>query len=279
MNPALAKCPDCAAPFKAPKICLKCDRAARNPKDTECFVCHTPYRQRRHGVPTRLASHAPVRQDAAPEPRWFRNKESGDWEQWIHNSETGEWVQLQHADDHGQSGTAIGEDVPENWEDLDDGAVDSTGIDVAPLEASEPQWFKNWDNGEWEQWIKNSETGQWERLKHDNDVEPEVAIADPTCADVLPAQVLDDVDQETASTSVPASVDGKARLQSFLLSVGPEFDIAFVTQHSGADNYEDLIEYTLSREDLNPMVDAGMKPLQRNKLFRAIEKEREHPAH
>lgn len=59
----------------------------------------------------------------------------------------------------------------------------------------------------------------------------------------------------------------------FLRKVGSEFDPAFVKLHVGTDDLDELVEFTYDRNDLSPLVDAGLKPLLRNKLYRAIVEE------
>jgi len=60
----------------------------------------------------------------------------------------------------------------------------------------------------------------------------------------------------------------------FLAGLGPEFDPAFdpafVEFHVGTGDLNELLELTWERNDLSPLVDAGLKPLFRNKLYRAI---------
>merc|ERR1719223_2654559 len=60
----------------------------------------------------------------------------------------------------------------------------------------------------------------------------------------------------------------------FLVKVGPEFDPSFVKLHVGTNDVDELLEFIWERADLSPLVDAGLKPLLRNKLYRAILEER-----
>jgi len=66
----------------------------------------------------------------------------------------------------------------------------------------------------------------------------------------------------------------KPAMDDFLANIGPEFDPTFVKFHVGTDDLEELLEFTWERSDLAPLVDAGLKPLFRNKLFRAILEEK-----
>jgi len=63
-------------------------------------------------------------------------------------------------------------------------------------------------------------------------------------------------------------------MEEFLATVGSEFDASFVKLHVGTDDLDELLEFTWERSDLSPLVDAGLKPLLRNKLYRAILEER-----
>jgi len=62
-------------------------------------------------------------------------------------------------------------------------------------------------------------------------------------------------------------------MDDFLRRVGSEFDPAFIKLHVGTDDLDELVEFTYDRGDLSPLVDAGLKPLLRNKLYRAIVEE------
>jgi len=70
-------------------------------------------------------------------------------------------------------------------------------------------------------------------------------------------------------------MDGLTPLGRFLAVVGPEFDAAFISEHIGSENLDDIIELTVDEADLQPLIEHGMKPLHRNKLWSAIAKERE----
>jgi hypothetical protein len=63
-------------------------------------------------------------------------------------------------------------------------------------------------------------------------------------------------------------------MDAFLAKVGSEFDSSFIKLHVGTDDLDELVELTWERSDLSPLVDAGLKPLLRNKLYRAISEER-----
>jgi hypothetical protein len=62
-------------------------------------------------------------------------------------------------------------------------------------------------------------------------------------------------------------------MDDFLRRIGSEFDPAFIKLHVGTDDLDELVEFTHDRGDLSPLVDAGLKPLLRNKLYRAIVEE------
>lgn len=215
---------------------------------------------------------------------WSKNRETGEWEQWVRNAWTGEWEQVEQSDEAAQR-----------------------------VEAPKPVWSKNRETGEWEQWVRNARTGEWEQVEHadelarsevdvdvqetsgsgdasawrqgsweeqsgDDDGEAEALGRETHARDVYADDEESGALEVFATSQVPAS-GGDARLLSFLASVGPEFDAVFVEKHTGASKYEDLITFIETKEDLEPLVEAGMTPLQRNKLFRAILKEREQPAH
>merc|ERR1712107_406728 len=195
---------------------------------------------------------------------------------WVKDAESGQWTQLpqmQHTDEAARQAV-----VPE------------------------PKWYKNRETGEWEQWVEDAESGQWTQLQqvqHTDEAARQAAV--PEHAEHVDRSVEDDAseklaievragdvyedDEESgalevaAVSNVPALVGCDERLQAFLARVGPGFDALFIAEHTGVSNYDDLITYTETREDLNPLVEAGMTPLQRNKLFRAILKEREQPAY
>jgi len=63
-------------------------------------------------------------------------------------------------------------------------------------------------------------------------------------------------------------------IDDFLAKVGPEFDPTFVKFNVGTDDLDELLQFTTEKNDLSPLVDAGLKPLLRNKLFRAILEEK-----
>jgi len=63
-------------------------------------------------------------------------------------------------------------------------------------------------------------------------------------------------------------------MDAFLAKVGSEFDSSFVKLHVGTDDLDELVEFTWERSDLSPLVDVGLKPLLRNKLFKSILEER-----
>jgi hypothetical protein len=63
-------------------------------------------------------------------------------------------------------------------------------------------------------------------------------------------------------------------MDAFLATAGTEFDPSFIKLHVGTDDLGELLEFTWDRGDLSPLVDAGLKPLWRNKLYRAILEER-----
>jgi len=60
----------------------------------------------------------------------------------------------------------------------------------------------------------------------------------------------------------------------FLEEVGIKINSSFLKLHVGTDDLDDLLEFTWERSDLSPLVDAGVKPLLRNKLYRGILEER-----
>lgn len=213
-------------------------------------------------------------QVAVPEPKWFKNRETGEWEQWVENLETGQWEQLQQAD----------ELVPAEV----DGDVQETAGDASECQAS---WEEQADANAAEVDGRVPETaadtsawcqGTWEEQVDDSAAD-DVSEALPREAHARDVYADDDEESgalEVFATSIAsASVCSDARLQSFLASVGPEFDVLFVAQHTGASSYDDLITFIEAKEDLDALVKEGMTPLQRNKLFRAIQKEREQPAH
>jgi len=63
-------------------------------------------------------------------------------------------------------------------------------------------------------------------------------------------------------------------MDDFLAKAGREFDPAFVKIHIGTDDLDELLEFTWDKSDLLPLVEAGLKPLLRNKLYRAILEEK-----
>merc|ERR1711971_1073799 len=66
----------------------------------------------------------------------------------------------------------------------------------------------------------------------------------------------------------------RVAMDDFLATVGSELDPLFVKLHVGTSDLNELLEFTWERDDLSPLVDAGLKPLLRNKLYRAILEER-----
>lgn len=152
-------------------------------------------------------------------------------------------------------------------------------------------WSSNWAwNSETNQWDKtDAEEGQDEDQKRDEERSSETnwweqrlqsdghAGERMDAEEVLMTVQEDDAESICTERHAPSvastSVDGDRTLESFLARVGPDFDAAFVAKHSGAENYDDLIKLTFTRTDLDPLVQAGMKPLRCNKLFKAIQKE------
>jgi len=65
-----------------------------------------------------------------------------------------------------------------------------------------------------------------------------------------------------------------ASLADFLSGVGPEFNVALVAHSFGTDNLEEIITQFTCIDDFERLVVAGMKPLHKNKLFRALDVER-----
>jgi len=70
--------------------------------------------------------------------------------------------------------------------------------------------------------------------------------------------------------TLPANV----AMDVFLEQVGTKINSSFVKLHVGTDDLDELLEFTWERSDLSPLVDAGVKPLLRNKLYRGILEER-----
>jgi len=64
------------------------------------------------------------------------------------------------------------------------------------------------------------------------------------------------------------------KLASFLAEVGAEFDSDFVARTLGTDSLEEIIIRFTDIEDFESLVRAGMKPLHKNKLYRALALER-----
>lgn len=218
------------------------------------------------------------------------NSETGQWERqeqqqsegadsnWEWNSETGRWdwrqqQQQQHAE------------VPAAEEQQSD-------------EGADPNWVWNSETDRWERRQQSDDHAEqrvdWAEMIDDEDVQENMGMVDGTpslaAEDQHPIDGVgsegadeesireDDVASEssrgfpTSGASTAPSVDGARCLASFLAGVGPEFDSDFVKKHSGAADYEDLITLTYTSADLDPLVEAGMKPLHRNKLFRAIKR-------
>ena len=176
-----------------------------------------------------------------PIPQDWWNSETKQMETWIRNSETGRWEREPSVEER---------------------------IDASPEPSDEEPIPQEWWNPETEQlekWIRNP-TGRWERIYDGEGVEvdanADVAGAEAICKDVDASKE----DAESTSTADPS-------LETFLARVGPGFDAAFVSQHTGAEEYDDLITLTFTRQDLDCLVSAGMKPLLVNKLFRAIRNE------
>lgn len=91
--------------------------------------------------------------------------------------------------------------------------------------------------------------------------------------DQMPLTTDEADDVQTAPTMVKENM-GSALAGFFAKApLGQNFD--FVLHCVGADDLDDLLQFTESRDDLDPLVKAGMLPIHRNKLFQAIQKEKE----
>jgi hypothetical protein len=66
-----------------------------------------------------------------------------------------------------------------------------------------------------------------------------------------------------------------APLTAFLASLGPDFDASFIAEHLGSASLDDIVELTVEISELQELVEQGMKPIHRNKLWSAIVKERD----
>merc|ERR1719181_1652429 len=64
-------------------------------------------------------------------------------------------------------------------------------------------------------------------------------------------------------------------LATFLAGLGQDFDAQFIAEHLGSASLDDIIELTVDVSELQEIVEQGMKPIHRNKLWSAIVKERE----
>jgi len=67
-------------------------------------------------------------------------------------------------------------------------------------------------------------------------------------------------------------------LAAFLAELGPQFDCVFVARSLGTHSLEEILERFTELGDFESLVVAGMKPLLRNKLYRAIALERQRRA-
>ena len=65
-----------------------------------------------------------------------------------------------------------------------------------------------------------------------------------------------------------------SRFAEFCNKLGPEFDPDFIKRCVGTNDFDEFLELTWEPSDLSPLVSAGMKPLHRNKLFAAIQREK-----
>lgn len=64
-------------------------------------------------------------------------------------------------------------------------------------------------------------------------------------------------------------------LSTFLAGLGPNFNASFIAEHLGSASLDDIIELTVDISDLQGLVQQGMKPVHKNKLWSAIVKERD----
>lgn len=183
--------------------------------------------------------------EAIPQDWW--NPETKQTEKWIQNSKTGRWER----------------------------------IDVSPIEPSVEQipherW--NSETEQMEKWVRNSESGRWERIDDRGDASCD-AVKEDAVKEVL-ATVheekgesgwIESHQKDDAGSEVSTAVDQS--LVSFLAQIGSQFNASFVSEHTGAQDADELITLTFTRADLDPLVQAGMKPLLVNKLFKAIQQQ------
>jgi len=92
-------------------------------------------------------------------------------------------------------------------------------------------------------------------------------------------QDMQDQSSVTDSREAPAELSGDTETRAmplayFLAGVGPQFDVAFVAKNFGTDSLEEIMTQFIDLDDFQPLVEAGMKPLHKNKLFMALDVER-----
>lgn len=161
--------------------------------------------------------------------------------------------------------------VPDTWEDADLDALDKVLEAKHAGQAFHGAGCKDYDdmavschaNG-----VGIEEEKQLQIAEHNSQDQSLV----PDAQENTDTKVLDE-DPE-AKMIHSRSTPGSRRLQQFLLALGPRFNLDFVVHHLGND-FDAIIECTSDIHALDSLVQAGMKPLLRNKLYTALVKEKE----
>jgi len=80
-----------------------------------------------------------------------------------------------------------------------------------------------------------------------------------------------------APDSEPKTAPQTGQLARFCQAMGPQFPFEFVARHLGTD-FDAIVQSASDVHSLDPLVQAGMKPLHRNKLCKALMQEKEQRA-
>merc|ERR1711862_726706 len=123
---------------------------------------------------------------------------------------------------------------------------------------------KRWGSDSWSQntWEEQQADAQDDTVDRVDAEEVLATVHEKGESDWIESREKDD-----AGSDVSTAADDQS-LISFLAQIGPQFDASFVSEHTGAQDYDELISFTFTRTDLDPLVQAGMKPLLVNKLSR-----------
>merc|ERR1711862_456127 len=112
---------------------------------------------------------------------------------------------------------------------------------------------KRWGSDSWSQntWEEQQADAQDDTVDRVDAEEVLATVHEKGESDWIESREKDD-----AGSDVSTAADDQS-LISFLAQIGSQFDASFVSEHTGAQDYDELISFTFTRTDLDPLVQAG----------------------